>query len=457
MYRVFFAALVAATSTKAQNRCGVSWVDANGNCDATRCVYEDAPCPAGEHCYADLAPCDNEPQPQPAPACNRPQPPAPGPAPPVPVPAPPSPTIAPSSSPPSGACAMSTYMGYYASWATTRACNSMLPEEIDPTPYTHLVFSFAKVSPAYELEPYFDTDLPLYPPFNALKQRKEGLKTLIAIGGWTHNDPGTPTRTLFSEAAATDERRKTFAASCVQFLQEHDFDGIDIDWEFPGDPSRGGNAQDKANLPLLLQEIKAQLDAAPKPYILSIAVPLSSFRLNLGYALNEIQPHVDHINIMSYDLHGTWDLSSAPYVNAHANLTEIDAALDLFNGVNSEKLNLGLGAYGRTAKLASDACAEPGCEFVAAGQAGECTQEPGVLAYSEIIDLQVSPTIQPNEAAYGTYTSESGGTSWVGYDTPETLQQKVNRAKARCFGGVMAWSIDQDSKTSPLLSTVNLS
>ena len=42
---------------------------------------------------------------------------------------------------------------------------------------------------------------------------------------------------------------------------------------------------------------------------------------------------VDWFNVMTYDLHGTWDSTDrfiGPIVNAHTNLTEIDQTMDLF-------------------------------------------------------------------------------------------------------------------------------
>lgn len=349
-----------------------------------------------------------------------------------------------------GECPMQTYMGYYASWATTRACQSMQPNEIDPTPYTHLVFSFAKISAAFELEPYFADDVPKYEPFNALKTKKPSLKTLIAVGGWTFNDPGE-TQTLFSDTASTDANRKTFAQSAVAFLRQYKFDGLDIDWEYPGSTERGGVAADRDNLPLLLQELRTAFDAAPEKFVLSIAAPMSAYYFNSGYDLAKIHPLVDHINLMAYDFHGAFDLATSPKVDFHTNLDEMKAAFDLYKSAPSSKLNLGLAAYGRSFKLSDPACTTPGCGFTAGGSAGSCTKAEGTLSYAEIVEMNITPTNGPN-GAYGVYDTDS----WVGFDSLETMQAKVDLAKSLSLGGVMAWSIDQDSKTAPLLSSLNL-
>jgi len=84
--------------------------------------------------------------------------------------------------------------------------------------------------------------------------------------------------------------------------------------------------------------------------------------------------YVDWINVMSYDLHGTWDSTNpiGNHILAHTNLTEINQALDLFwrNNVPANKLNLGLGFYGRSFQLSDPSCYTPGCLFKGGGAPG---------------------------------------------------------------------------------------
>lgn len=62
-----------------------------------------------------------------------------------------------------------------------------------------------------------------------LKQKNPALKVLIAIGGW--NEGGKK----YSQMASSKVSRDRFVASAVAFLQEHKFDGLDLDWEYPGE------------------------------------------------------------------------------------------------------------------------------------------------------------------------------------------------------------------------------
>ena len=61
-----------------------------------------------------------------------------------------------------------------------------------------------------------------------LKYVNPKLKVTLAIGGWNEGS------TKYSEMARDATKRKSFVESVITFLKQHNFDGLDLDWEYPG-------------------------------------------------------------------------------------------------------------------------------------------------------------------------------------------------------------------------------
>jgi GH18 family chitinase len=84
-----------------------------------------------------------------------------------------------------------------------------------------------------------------YEQFNGLKNKSRGLKTMLAIGGWNAGSKA------FSEMVETPERRLKFTLSAMEFLRQYNFDGLDIDWEYP--TLRQGKMEDKPRFAMLIK------------------------------------------------------------------------------------------------------------------------------------------------------------------------------------------------------------
>ena len=95
---------------------------------------------------------------------------------------------------------------------------------------THIYFSFAFVTPgSFQIVPMEGLPEELFSRFTSLKQRNRALKCFIAIGGWTHNDPG-PFQTVFSDIVSSEFTRARFIQNLLTFLRQYAFDGVDFDW-----------------------------------------------------------------------------------------------------------------------------------------------------------------------------------------------------------------------------------
>lgn len=77
--------------------------------------------------------------------------------------------------------------------------------------------------------------------------------------------------------ASDPERRKIFIESVIPFLQLYGFEGLDFDWEYPGDREGSDPEHDIENFSILIEELGAKLKK--HGLLLSAAVSPSEFLL----------------------------------------------------------------------------------------------------------------------------------------------------------------------------------
>lgn len=156
---------------------------------------------------------------------------------------------------------------------------------------------------------------------------------------------------------------------------------------------------------------------------------------------------VDWINLMTYDLHGSWDSTTGPHTALKAaDGLSIEHAVDLYTkgGVPAAKLLVGLAGYGRTWTLANPASHEYGSPAIGAGNAGVCTQEAGFLASFEIAHMVANGGAMATDVASQTAYAWNGN-QFVTFDTISTHRAKTDFACQRGLGGAMFWAMDLDT------------
>ncbi|KAM7215378.1 hypothetical protein V8F06_009239 [Rhypophila decipiens] len=357
-------------------------------------------------------------------------------------------------SPPGGSTkgkTLSRVIGYYEAWNARSACHRTSPSDLPLAALTHLNYAFAYLDPTSFKVTTMDaaTPISLFNDLSNLKSTNPALKIFVSIGGWTFSDNDTYTQPIFGNIARSGSNRQLFADGLVAFLTYYGFDGVDLDWEYPGAPDRGGKKEDTKNYVELVKTLRATFDKTGRSLGITFTAPSSYWYLK-WFDLQGMMKYCDWVNLMSYDLHGTWDSTNpiGAIVQGHTNLTEIKLAADLFWRVKipAHKIALGFGFYGRAFTLTNPSCTTQGCPFSGGAKPGVCTKTSGYLAYYEVQDiLKQNPNIKvihDKESAVKYFTFDTN--QWISYDDKDTFKQKVEWANDMGFSGSLIWASDLD-------------
>nr|CAD7397474.1 unnamed protein product [Timema poppensis] len=277
-----------------------------------------------------------------------------------------------------------------------------------------------------------------YNRLNRLKQQNPNLKTLIAVGG------GSAGSAIFSQVFNSAALRAAFVDSAANFVQQNGFNGLDVDWEFPGDGT-GSQTSDKVAFADTLVDLRTRFN--PLGLILTVACPSPSYYIRVSYDITRIAQSVDFINLMTYDFHNGYQSTTGLNAPLYVRQADPDKELNVYagvenwlnNGAPAEKIVLGMGFYGTAFILADSSNNGVGAPAIGAGGSG------GTLMYNQICQSQmVNDGWNINWDDEADVPFANRGTLWVGYDDPDSIAEKAQYALDKGLGGAMVWSIDMD-------------
>jgi chitinase len=215
------------------------------------------------------------------------------------------------------------------------------------------------------------------------------VKVSIAVGGWNDGNDSA-----FEALAANSGSRTAFVNNLVNFVNQYNLDGVDMDWEYP-DPGASAN-----NYTALMTQLGSALHSRGK--LLTAAV------VSEGYYLEGVQPavfnQVDWLNIMAYD-------GGSPHAGYDWSINSVN--LWKARGLPASKAVLGIPFYSR----------------------------PGYYTYSALVGMD------PANANRDCATIGGAQQCWNGIPT---VKRKTQWALANA-GGVMNWELTQDTSGSTSL------
>ncbi|WP_413113205.1 glycosyl hydrolase family 18 protein [Thaumasiovibrio sp. DFM-14] len=280
---------------------------------------------------------------------------------------------------------------------------------------------------------------------------QKGVKVMASLGGWSMSKH-------FPEMAADPVKKARFLED-IDKLLALGFDGIDIDWEYPGfgGMNFGGTPADYANFEQLMEDIRAKIGP---DRLLTAAFSASTAKLE-GYDWTRLANSMDYFNMMTYDLNGGWSNVAGhnaplyPYPEEeYADLTLDDLRVWMqARGIPLEKVNFGAAFYGRGV------------------QTTEATAYVGAPTDKRNVNFSVDgPTLSAvdltnwanfeGQPSYNYILKQSGwdhqwdasaevpyavkGQFFLSYDDEASIRKKAEYIVDNGIGGIIVWQVHGD-------------
>ncbi|XP_061375775.1 nod factor hydrolase protein 1-like [Gastrolobium bilobum] len=318
--------------------------------------------------------------------------------------------------------------------------NPVFPSSaIDTSLFTHVYYAFIEPNNVtYKLDISNSTATTLTTFTNSFLINS--VKTLISIGG-------SNTAAIFANIASNVTTRATFINSTIDVARTFGFDGVDLDWEFP----RSSNEMN--DLAQLFQEwrhaIAVEASAAGRPPLLLTAAVYFAVDFFLSgtprtYPVASINQNLDWVNVMSYDLHGSWENKTGAPSALFDPKSNVSVAYGLQSwirvGALPQKMVMGLVLYGRTWQLQ-----DPSVHGIGAPAVGSGPGLDGAMAFFQVLDFknETGANVVYDVETLSVYCYN--GSSWIGYDDPLTVTVKVGFAQSLSLRGYFFWAAGYDS------------
>ena len=312
-----------------------------------------------------------------------------------------------------------------------------------------------------------------------IELKNHGIRVLMVIDGAN----AAPLKAMV-KLCDNSSTRATFVQNILELVTKYNFDGVDVDWEFPGIlSSQAGyekytTAVDIKNLNSLLKELRegfnALQDSRGSNYLLTVATPPTDWGTDrFDYAT--INKYCDYVNMMSYDLNKSNVASHLTHIyqpsNSYSYKFCCDFGVSYYTslGLDKSKIILGSAAYGKAYKVSGST---PNSKLPGLGMSGtlgqvsgyglagqSITWNSGTIYYTGIQSLiNTGKFTQYNEynnsgKLVGSYLYNATDKYFITYDSVLSVREKCQYAKNNKGMGIMVWAYGEDA-TDTIVNTI---
>lgn len=308
------------------------------------------------------------------------------------------------------------------------------PRDLNFSLYTHLCHAFVTADGDGKLRP--GRNVP-DPALTAAAHAK-GVQVLVSLGGWGWDEQ-------FAAITSKPESEDRYVQAVRKLVDEADYDGIDLDWEYPD------TADEVVGFERLTRRLRKELDAigAAKGRRLLLTMAASSNSGTLRWLKTDfLVETMDWVNLMTYDMAGDW----TPYAGHNAPLfpsTRVPGGREGPSAASSvayllqerklppDRLALGIPLYGR-----AFAVAEP---YALKDRNAPRRRLPGG-DYRNLHELLTAQqwTRQWDPETKTPWLLSPDHTAVVGYDDAESVELKARWARDQGLRGVFFWQVNGD-------------
>ncbi|KAJ2725133.1 hypothetical protein GGI07_001503 [Coemansia sp. Benny D115] len=317
--------------------------------------------------------------------------------------------------------------------------------------------------------------------------RKEQTKVSVSIGGWTGSN-------RFSAIMRDTHKRAALIRSIGVFVEKHELDGVDIDWEYVGRQGSKCNkfsvTDDAANFLRFLRALRASFHARfpDSEKLISLAVRVQPFENSDG-PMTDVSPfaeYVDFASILAFDINGSWSNTTGPnapfeHQRNRGSPYSFVQSIEQWLGAKwpAEKLVAGVSFSGRSLTTRDVITAKDGASMyvpfdkdIPQGDAEDArwydvcentNSMSGVWQYKHLRDQGILKTTNSTGDEWVRMWDEKSSTPWlynpqmrrfISYDDPESVTKKVEFVKTKNLKGMMAWALHADHNNE-LTDTLN--